>query len=139
MNPSSPTSPVRPRHSRVDSLGASTLDVASGSQPKVPFKTGPGPTQLTTSANYSSSRRHSLYGTEDRIVLDPGTKVWKVGFSGEGRPRDVFAVKSRVQSGSSGDALARIEEERLTELEIQDSLRSVFFKWVPVLEAKSEL
>ena len=35
-------------------------------------------------------KRHSLYGNEDRVVLDPGSSVWKVGFSGEPKPRAVF-------------------------------------------------
>ncbi|CDZ98092.1 Actin and related proteins [Phaffia rhodozyma] len=35
-------------------------------------------------------KRHSLYGTDDRIVLDPGSRIWKVGFSAEHRPRACF-------------------------------------------------
>lgn len=63
------------------------------------------PSRPTTSSSSSSTRphaapspayvtkdhkRHSLYGTEDRVVLDPGSSVWKVGFSGEPKPRAVF-------------------------------------------------
>jgi actin-related protein 10 len=47
---------------------------------------------LQSSPHYSTSRRHSLYGTEDRVVIDPGSRIWKVGFSGESRPRAVFPV-----------------------------------------------
>ncbi|CAO1631197.1 unnamed protein product [Sympodiomycopsis kandeliae] len=35
-------------------------------------------------------RRHSLFGTEDRIILDIGSRWSKVGFSGEASPRKVF-------------------------------------------------
>ncbi|CAO1627828.1 unnamed protein product [Jaminaea pallidilutea] len=35
-------------------------------------------------------RRHSLFGTEDRIILDIGSRLCKVGFSGEAQPRRVF-------------------------------------------------
>ncbi|KAJ3044898.1 hypothetical protein HDV00_000180 [Rhizophlyctis rosea] len=37
-----------------------------------------------------SSRRHSVYVTEDRIVLDIGSLYIKCGFSGEPKPRHVF-------------------------------------------------
>ncbi|KAF8525930.1 actin family [Hysterangium stoloniferum] len=83
-----------------------------------------------SSPHYSTTRRHSLYGTEDRIILDPGSRVWKVGFSGEGRPRDVFAV------GWEGTSLWRLsdaqspsdreEYERQLECKMQDHLRGVF-------------
>ncbi|ORY34879.1 actin-domain-containing protein [Naematelia encephala] len=37
-----------------------------------------------------SSRRHSLYGIEDRVIIDPGSRIWRVGFSGEPDPRAVY-------------------------------------------------
>lgn len=40
----------------------------------------------------SRTSRHSLYGNEDYLVLDLGSRVWKVGFSGESSPRAVFDV-----------------------------------------------
>lgn len=84
---------------------------------------------LGNSPHYTTTRRHSLYGTEDRIVIDPGSRIWKVGFSGEGRPRDVFAVKSWTPDRTSvRSALEQMEEERTIELELQDRLRRVFFK-----------
>lgn len=46
----------------------------------------------------SSRSRHSLYGSEDRIILDLGSRVWKVGYSGEAAPRAVFDV-----AGASGE------------------------------------
>jgi actin-related protein 10 len=72
-----------------------------------------------------------LYGVEDRVIIDPGSRIWKVGFSGEGRPRDIF-----YPGGPSGASLwklkraveptERMEEDKLLELNLQDSLRSVF-------------
>lgn len=46
----------------------------------------------STSTTVASRSRHSLYGAEDRVVLDLGSRVWKVGFSGESAPRAVFDV-----------------------------------------------
>ncbi|KAF9647030.1 actin-like ATPase domain-containing protein, partial [Thelephora ganbajun] len=84
-----------------------------------------------SSPHYQTTRRHSLYGTEDRIVIDPGSRTWKVGFSGEGRPRDVF-----FGDGEDGQALWRLtratnqldreEEDRMLQVKLQDRLRSVF-------------
>lgn len=51
------------------------------------LRTGPSPAYTT---NLRS--RHSLYGTDDRIVLDLGSKVWKAGFSSETNPRLVISV-----------------------------------------------
>lgn len=93
---------------------------------------------VQSSPHYPTTRRHSLYGTEDRIILDPGSRVWKVGFSGEGKPRDVFCA-----GGDSGEALwtlnraskpaEREEEDRILEARLQACLRSVFHKYVHVL------
>ncbi|SCV70609.1 BQ2448_3371 [Microbotryum intermedium] len=53
--------------------------------------TGGGASVISASfspAYHTSIRsRHSLYGIEDRIVLDLGSRIWKLGFSGEPRPR----------------------------------------------------
>ena len=83
------------------------------------------------SPHYSTTRRHSLYGVEDRVVIDPGSRIWKVGFSGEGRPRDVFYA-----GGASGeplwklrraaDPVERTEEDKLLQVRLQNCLRSVF-------------
>jgi len=56
-----------------------------------------------SSPRYSITRRHSLYGVEDRVVIDPGSRIWKVGFSGEGKPRDVF-----YGAGDSGKAFWKL-------------------------------
>src|SRR5258708_9174812 len=87
------------------------------------------------SPHYAATRRNSLYGTEDRIVIDTGSRVWKVGFSGEGRPRHVFVAVddktgtslwsfyhgSRTSSEREGDRL-------LLKHRLQDILRSIFFE-----------
>ncbi|KAK4055582.1 hypothetical protein OIV83_000128 [Microbotryomycetes sp. JL201] len=52
-------------------------------------------TSMSVSVYATSLRsRHSLYGTEDRIVLDLGSSVWKVGFSGEAAPRACLSVRA---------------------------------------------
>lgn len=53
------------------------------------------------SPHYATSlrSRHSLYGIEDRIVLDLGSAVWKAGFSGEPSPR----ICTRPLKGSFGE------------------------------------
>lgn len=88
------------------------------------------------SPHYVTTRRHSLYGTEDRIVIDPGSRVWKVGFSGEGRPREVFTV-SDSKTGAplwpdvSGKSTAERDDALITlENKLQDILRNVFFESV---------
>jgi actin-related protein 10 len=86
------------------------------------------------SPHYVTTRRHSLYGTEDRIVIDPGSRIWKVGFSGEGRPREVFVV-SDPKNGTplwpnfSGKSTAERDDALITlENKLQDILRKVFFE-----------
>jgi actin-related protein 10 len=43
---------------------------------------------------YSAGRRYSLYGSEDRVVLDLGSKLWKYGFSSDSAPRGVVDVST---------------------------------------------
>ena len=88
---------------------------------------------IQSSPHYTTTRRHSLYGVEDRVIIDPGSRIWKVGFSGEGRPRDVFLADAK--SGVSLWNLHRVtipaeraEEEKLLEVKLQRCLRSVFHK-----------
>ncbi|KAI5122924.1 hypothetical protein M0805_007602 [Coniferiporia weirii] len=86
---------------------------------------------MHSSPHYATTRRHSLYGTEDRIILDPGSRVWKAGFSGEGRPRDVFFVENGDQTTLWGLTRAqgeteREEEDRMLRIKLQDRLRRVF-------------
>jgi len=70
-------------------------------------------------------------------VIDPGSRIWKVGFSGEGRPRDVFFGDG--QGGRALWALTRAtnqldreEEDMMLQAELQDRLRSVFHEYAPV-------
>lgn len=105
---------------------------SKGLDPKTP--TGARPTAVQSSPHYATARRHSLYGTEDRVVLDPGSRVWKVGFSGEGRPRDVQFVgeqdKTSLWSLSRpSEKAAEEEEERILEAKIQQRLRTVFHQF----------
>ncbi|KAF8628005.1 hypothetical protein AX15_004125 [Amanita polypyramis BW_CC] len=91
----------------------------------------PGAHIIQSSPHYATTRRHSLYGVEDRVIIDPGSRIWKVGFSGEGRPRDVFYAGS-PNGGSlwslkrALDPVVRAEEDKLLELRLQKALRSVF-------------
>ncbi|OCB90085.1 actin-like ATPase domain-containing protein [Sanghuangporus baumii] len=86
---------------------------------------------LHSSPHYATTRRHSLYGTEDRIIIDPGSRVWKVGFSGEGRPREVFFAEPGNRTSlwsltrETGSA-EREEEDRMLKVKLQDRLRKVF-------------
>lgn len=86
---------------------------------------------LQSSPYYTTTRRHSLYGTEDRVVIDPGSRIWKVGFSGEGKPRDVFYANSNHSESlwswsRPTDPSARAEEDRILEINIEKCMRSVF-------------
>lgn len=89
---------------------------------------------IQSSPHYTTTRRHSLYGTEDRIILDPGSRIWKVGFSGEGKPRDVFLAGA--DTGQPLWTLNRAtipgekeEEDKLLEARLQKCLRSVFHEY----------
>lgn len=91
----------------------------------------PSLSAIQSSPAYATTRRHSLYGTEDRIILDPGSRLWKVGFSGEGRPRDVFFVADNERTSLWGltrgqGSVEHEEEERMLEVKLQDRLRRVF-------------
>ncbi|GAA5903287.1 hypothetical protein JCM5296_005654 [Sporobolomyces johnsonii] len=57
-----------------------------------------------SSPHYTTSlrSRHSLYGTEDRVVLDLGSRVWKVGFSGETGPRACWSWLGPAAGGALG-------------------------------------
>ena len=86
---------------------------------------------LHSSPHYATTRRHSLYGTEDRIIIDPGSRVWKVGFSGEGRPREVFFAETGERTSlwsltREPGSTEREEEDRMLKVKLQDRLRRVF-------------
>ncbi|EKM78646.1 hypothetical protein AGABI1DRAFT_75023 [Agaricus bisporus var. burnettii JB137-S8] len=85
---------------------------------------------IQPSPHYATTRRHSLYGVEDRVIIDPGSRIWKVGFSGEGRPRDVFYAVGPSDTlwnlSKAADPRQRAEEDRMLEIRLQKCLRSVF-------------
>jgi len=90
---------------------------------------------VQSSPHYATTRRHSLYGTEDRIIIDPGSRIWKVGFSGEGRPRDVFCAAGKTGTSlwdlsRAWDPVERAEQDRLLEVNLERCLRSVFHQYV---------
>jgi len=94
-------------------------------------------TLTQASPHYTTTRRHSLYGAEDRVVIDPGSRIWKVGFSGEGRPRDVFYAsgkdaKALWKLNRTSDLQVRAEEEKMLEIRLRQSLRSVFHECVSI-------
>ncbi|KAJ3795790.1 fungal-specific actin related protein [Lentinula aff. detonsa] len=86
---------------------------------------------VQSSPHYTTTRRHSLYGVEDRIIIDPGSLIWKVGFSGEGRPREVFYAGGKSARALWGlkratDAAERLEEDKLLDIRLEQTLRAVF-------------
>ncbi|KAI8974498.1 actin family [Pilobolus umbonatus] len=74
-------------------------------------------------SSYSSSssfqnfnRRPSIYGTEDRVILDIGSLYIKCGFSGESSPRHLVPTWSCLGKSRDADGeIIRVDEE-LTEL-----------------------
>ncbi|KAJ3844824.1 fungal-specific actin related protein [Lentinula raphanica] len=86
---------------------------------------------VQSSPHYTTTRRHSLYGVEDRIIIDPGSLIWKVGFSGEGRPREVFYAGGKSAKPLWGlrratDAAECLEEDKLLDVRLEQCLRAVF-------------
>ncbi|KAJ7104005.1 fungal-specific actin related protein [Mycena belliarum] len=86
---------------------------------------------VQSSPHYATTRRHSLYGVEDRVIIDAGSRIWKVGFSGEGRPRDVFYAGGLNETplwslSRAKDAAEKAEQERILEVKLEQCLRSVF-------------
>ncbi|KAL8286464.1 hypothetical protein RQP46_004481 [Phenoliferia psychrophenolica] len=112
----------------------------AAARPRPPLPTSNLLAAAQTSPHYSTSlrSRHSLYGTEDRVVLDLGSRVWKVGFSGEPNPRECKSVLAMLgaedggvngatalwglEKGDVGDVEWQIREERL-----KLGLRDVWF------------
>ncbi|KAJ6623966.1 actin-domain-containing protein [Mycena sp. CBHHK59/15] len=100
--------------------------------PKTPTIARVGSTSaVQSSPHYATTRRHSLYGVEDRVIIDAGSRIWKVGFSGEGRPRDVFYARGVNDPplwnlSRATDPVEKAEQERLLEVKLETCLRSVF-------------
>lgn len=68
-------------------------------------------------------KRHSLYGTDDRIVLDLGASVWKVGFSGEASPRQVLAPTRPGDGSTQPQGIWEVEFEDVARAELEDGNR----------------
>ncbi|KAG1866204.1 actin-domain-containing protein [Suillus subluteus] len=86
---------------------------------------------LQASPHYTTTRRHSLYGTEDRVVIDPGSRIWKVGFSGEGKPRDVFYADAKNHGSlwswsRATDPVEKAEQDNMLAINLERCMRSVF-------------
>jgi actin-related protein 10 len=119
--------PAAPIRSRRTSLPSSDLPSTPAPRPR------PVPSTLQTSPSYTSSirSRHSLYGTEDRVVLDLGSRIWKYGFSGEGSPRGCQSVLDIcAEDGAEGFwSLERGEGEgKEGEERLKRALRRVWFE-----------
>ena len=94
---------------------------------------GAATTALAPSPHYTTSlrSRHSLYGTEDRVVLDIGSSFIKAGFSGEPAPREC-----RRMTGTDADGeLWGLEKSEPTEEEwlvreyrLRRVIRSIWFE-----------
>ncbi|KAI7904381.1 actin family [Cokeromyces recurvatus] len=66
----------------------------------------------SSSSFHNFTRRHSIYGTEDRVVLDIGSLYIKVGFSGESAPRHIVPTWSylRQYRGVDGEVIRANDE-----------------------------
>jgi actin-related protein 10 len=102
--------------------------------PRPPIRSSSSSYIVGNTPHYSTTRRHSLYGTEDRIIIDPGSKLWKVGFSGEGKPRQIYNISRPGQDNTlwsletPRNPEEREEADRILQYRLQDALRGVFFE-----------
>ncbi|KAG1722571.1 actin family [Suillus lakei] len=112
--------------------GYRTLARLNASSPATPTTTRvAGSHVLQASPHYTTTRRHSLYGTEDRVVIDPGSRIWKVGFSGEGKPRDVFYADAKNYGSlwswsRATDPAEKAEQDNTLAISLERCMRSVF-------------
>lgn len=66
----------------------------------------------TSTSFHNFTRRHSIYGTEDRVVLDIGSLYIKCGFSGESSPRHLVPTWfNQGQSRDSDGEVVRVNKE----------------------------
>lgn len=70
-------------------------------------------------------KRHSLYGTDDRIILDPGSRVWKVGFSAEAAPRACFWAGKEPPGADKPTSSEEIWEVEFESVARKDTFNSV--------------
>ncbi|ORX47461.1 actin-like ATPase domain-containing protein [Hesseltinella vesiculosa] len=69
-----------------------------------------------TSSINSFTRRHSIYGTEDRVVLDIGSFYIKCGFSGESHPRHIVPTWTNLDRSKQRDGEAFRIDAKMNEL-----------------------
>ncbi|KAH9824688.1 actin-domain-containing protein [Melampsora americana] len=89
----------------------------------------PGPSPAYTT-NLRS--RHALYGTDDRVVLDLGSKVWKAGFSSETKPRIVISTQSLCACESIWNLSSNSTSISISQDAISIGLRRLFFDYLMV-------
>lgn len=89
----------------------------------------PGPSPAYTT-NLRS--RHALYGTDDRVVLDLGSKVWKAGFSSETKPRIVISTQQLCSCESLWNLSCSSKSIKVSQDEISLGLRRLFFDYLMV-------
>ncbi len=83
------------------SRSSSAAHLSSSSSSTSRAAGGASPSSQAYSAYSGVTRRHSLFGTEDRVVLDIGSRYSKFGFSGEPRPRAIVPSVSFSQPSPS--------------------------------------
>lgn len=128
----------------------SQAQTAAAEEPNLPDRLRTVNITNTTSTTSSGSylRRQSLFGNDDRIILDIGSRVSKIGFSGEARPREIFyTLEGIYENGENilehtGGLLwtpdmfrCRTDEERrlktvTLKARLTTILREIFYKWV---------
>lgn len=96
---------AQPSESRKVSFQRPTAAPSQASSATRPTSSTSGVGASASSQAYSAysgvTRRHSLFGTEDRVVLDIGSRYSKFGFSGEPRPRAIVPSVSFSQPSTS--------------------------------------
>lgn len=98
FRPSAAGSSSQGRKVSFEQLASTSSSRASSSAVAAPGASG---STSSLSAYSGATRRHSLFGTEDRIILDVGSRYSKFGFSGEPRPRAIVPSVSFSQPSTS--------------------------------------
>ncbi|KAG0140166.1 hypothetical protein CROQUDRAFT_53687 [Cronartium quercuum f. sp. fusiforme G11] len=106
--------------------------LSSSTRPNPASAALPPPLNAPSPAYTTNLRsRHALYGTDDRVVLDLGSRVWKAGFSSETRPRVVISVHDLCKCDSLWD-LSCPSTLNMAEDAIGHGLRRLFFDYLMV-------
>ncbi|EPQ29977.1 uncharacterized protein PFL1_02650 [Pseudozyma flocculosa PF-1] len=93
---------THPNHDR-------SLRKASSGSSRPPLHPASGSGAGASGSSSAAVKRHSLFGTEDRIVLDIGSRVSKFGFSGEEKPRAIVDSVPLSLPSTSRTALAETD------------------------------